>query len=200
MSVNPTTGIFTTIDSLPGVKLITTVPHYFTFDEINHHYIFRGRDKNGNYHLYSVDATSGSIISSPLFPVLADPSDNVIELQIDNSSGILYALHWEANTIAGIYDKDIACDLKVPNAFSPNNDGNNDGFCLQGWTNCIKNFTVIIYDRWGEKVYESNNANFCWDGIFKNRPLDAGVFVYYIKALSTNGEPILKKGNISLIK
>ena len=91
-------------------------------------------------------------------------------------------------------------DLSVPNAFSPNYDGQNDVFCLRGWGYCIKNFNVHIFDRWGEQVFESEDPSFCWDGTYKGKPMDAAVFVYYIKANLTNNEEVTRRGNISLIR
>ncbi len=91
-------------------------------------------------------------------------------------------------------------DYSVPNAFTPNGDNNNDIFCLQGWDVCITNFNVMIFDRWGEKVYESTNFNFCWDGIYNGKLLDAAVFVYVINATKLNKDKINKKGNITLIR
>ena len=91
-------------------------------------------------------------------------------------------------------------DLQVPNAFSPNTDGFNDQFCLQGWNMCITQFRICIFDRWGEKVFESSDATFCWDGNYKGKALDPAVFVYYITATLGNNESIEKKGNISLIR
>jgi len=95
VTVNPASGAYTEIDSLPGVNWIWTSPYNTTFDEIHHRYIFKGSSDQVNWHLYSVDAVTGDIISSPLFPVLTDSGDNVIELQFDNSAGILYGLHWD---------------------------------------------------------------------------------------------------------
>ncbi|HEX8514918.1 MAG TPA: gliding motility-associated C-terminal domain-containing protein, partial [Bacteroidia bacterium] len=91
-------------------------------------------------------------------------------------------------------------ELGVPNAFSPNNDGNNDEFCLQGWSACMTQFSILIYDRWGEKVFESSEADFCWDGRFRGKILDPGVFVYIIQARYTVGDNVTKKGNISIIR
>ncbi len=91
-------------------------------------------------------------------------------------------------------------EFAVPNAFSPNKDGNNDGFCLQGWKNCVKAFAVTIYDRWGEKVFESADPNFCWDGTLRSKPMDPAVFVYFIQATLSNGDPLVRKGNVSLIR
>ena len=90
--------------------------------------------------------------------------------------------------------------LTVPNAFSPNNDGQNDVFCLAGWNVCIQNFIIHIYDRWGEEVFQSGNPDFCWEGTYKGKPMDAAVFVYFIEAKLTTSEEIVRKGNISLIR
>lgn len=101
-------------------------------------------------------------------------------------------------------------NLGLPNAFTPNNDGVNDKFCLDGWGDCIAKFEILIFDRWGEKVYESADPDFCWDGVYKGKPLDPAVFVYYIKAtykvagdLPTSAETtfdVNKTGNISLVR
>ncbi|MDF2437818.1 MAG: hypothetical protein K0Q95_2194 [Bacteroidota bacterium] len=91
-------------------------------------------------------------------------------------------------------------DLAVPNAFSPNGDSHNDIFCLQGWSNCIQSFTIYVFDRWGEKVFESNDAAFCWDGTYRGKALDPAVFVYFINATFTNSTKVDAKGNISLIR
>lgn len=92
-------------------------------------------------------------------------------------------------------------NLNVPNAFSPNNDGVNDEFCLQGWSNCLENFIIIIYNRWGEKVFESTNPDYCWDGRHKEVPMDPAVFIYSIRAKFIKLEKIIeKKGTISLVK
>ncbi|MBI3521123.1 MAG: SBBP repeat-containing protein [Bacteroidetes bacterium] len=88
----------------------------------------------------------------------------------------------------------------VPNALSPNGDGLNDELCLRGWENCVKSFYIAIYDRWGEKVYESIDPGFCWDGKYNGKILSPDVFMYYIKAEMTNGSNINKKGDITLIR
>ncbi|MES2762314.1 MAG: SBBP repeat-containing protein [Bacteroidota bacterium] len=88
----------------------------------------------------------------------------------------------------------------VPNALSPNGDGLNDEFCLRGWEDCVNTFYIAIYDRWGEKIYESTNSGFCWDGKYKGKILEPDVFVYYIKAEMVNNSKITKKGDITLIR
>jgi gliding motility-associated-like protein len=91
-------------------------------------------------------------------------------------------------------------ELKVPDAFSPNGDGNNDVFLLQGWDVCIKKFNIIIVDRWGEKVFQSNSPSINWDGTYKGKMLDPAVFVYFIEAEFSNTTCFKRKGNITLIR
>jgi len=87
----------------------------------------------------------------------------------------------------------------VPTAFSPNADGANDKLCVEGII-CIKTIHFTIVNRWGEKVFESEDPKVCWDGYYNGKPLDAAVFVYYLNALLYNGEELQLKGNISLVK
>ena len=101
-------------------------------------------------------------------------------------------------------------NMGVPNAFSPNNDGVNDAFCLDGWADCISKFEVVVFDRLGEKVFESKDPAFCWDGIYKGKLLDPAVFVYFIKTTfqSAGTTPVSPRGvfevnrtgNISLVR
>lgn len=89
-------------------------------------------------------------------------------------------------------------DVFVPTAFSPNNDNENDVECMLG--GCIEALHFAIYDRWGEKVFETSDQNICWDGTYKGKLMNTASFVYYLKATLVNGEEISKKGNISLIR
>jgi len=89
-------------------------------------------------------------------------------------------------------------EIFVPNAFSPNDDGSNELECVMG--NCIQTFHFVIYDRWGEKVFETSDINRCWDGTYKGKLMNTAVFVYFIKATLTTGEKVTKKGNISLVR
>ncbi len=101
-------------------------------------------------------------------------------------------------------------NMGVPNAFSPNNDGVNDQFCLDGWGDCVSKFSIVIFDRWGEKVFESQDPGFCWNGIYNGKIMDPAVFVYFIKASYESAGTLPdsprgafeanKTGNISLVR
>lgn len=97
-------------------------------------------------------------------------------------------------------------DVYLPNAFSPNNDGEND-FLQVYYENivCITSLHIVLYNRHGEKVYETNDPAFKWSGIYNGTILNTSqepgteVFVYYLKATLINNKEISKKGNISLV-
>jgi len=91
-------------------------------------------------------------------------------------------------------------DYSVPNAFTPNGDGTNDEFCLRGWNVCLISFNVLIYNQWGENVFESSDPDFCWDGVYKGRLMGASTFVYVIRAMRFDKTPVSKKGNIMLLR
>jgi gliding motility-associated-like protein len=88
-------------------------------------------------------------------------------------------------------------EIFVPDAFSPNSDGNNDKLFVRG---SIKDFTFSVFNRWGEVVYRTQNQSTGWDGSFRGKELDAGVFVYYLSGFDAAGNTINKKGNITLVK
>lgn len=92
-------------------------------------------------------------------------------------------------------------DIFIPNAFTPNGDGRNDYFEVFGNKEAWKYFSVEVFDRWGEKVYESNDMNFAWDGEFKGRPAPMGVYVYELHVVFIdNHTEKLFKGSITLIR
>lgn len=88
--------------------------------------------------------------------------------------------------------------IYVPNAFSPNGDGVNDGF--HAFTFNLTSFHMRIYDRWGEVIFETNDVNESWNGKYKDLDQDIGVYVWVIDANDADGSPISKSGNLTLIR
>ncbi len=94
---------------------------------------------------------------------------------------------------------DIPCGaIYLPNAFSPNSDLENDLECVMG--DCIETMHLTIYDRWGEKVFESSAQSVCWDGMYHGKLMDSAVFGYYLEATLKDGRIINQKGNVSLVR
>ena len=91
--------------------------------------------------------------------------------------------------------------LFVPDAFSPNNDTKNDVLGIYyPDISCIKDIEFVIYDRWGERVFEASSMVSTWDGAYKGKVMNTAVFVYYLKVTFLNEKEVVKKGNISLIR
>ncbi|MBK7337211.1 MAG: gliding motility-associated C-terminal domain-containing protein [Saprospirales bacterium] len=86
----------------------------------------------------------------------------------------------------------------IPSGFSPNGDGKNDFFRVRG--NAVDEVYLAVYDRWGEKVFESFEASPGWDGTHKGKVLPPDVYGYYLRVLCFGGEEFIRKGNISLLR
>ena len=88
--------------------------------------------------------------------------------------------------------------LYIPTAFSPNDDGKDEVYYVFG--HCITEMQLLIFDRWGEKVFETTDQTVGWDGRYKGQMENAGVFMYSFNGTLTTGEKINKKGNITLMR
>lgn len=100
---------------------------------------------------------------------------------------------------------DSVADVYVPNIFSPNGDGNNDLFWVQGEDADLMIESLLIYDRWGNNVYTANNMLVGedaqgWDGTYQGRPVNPGVYVYLLEMRTANGELLVKSGDITVVK
>jgi gliding motility-associated-like protein len=94
----------------------------------------------------------------------------------------------------------VQCDppyLFMPNAFSPNNDNENDVLYVRG--KYIEEMDLFIYDRWGEKVFESHNPADGWDGTFRDKVLAPDVYGYYLHILCIGGDSHTEKGNVTIL-
>jgi gliding motility-associated-like protein len=89
-------------------------------------------------------------------------------------------------------------EIFVPNAFTPNGDQNNDRVFVRG--NTIRELVFRIYNRWGEKVFETNDPAIGWDGTYEGKVATPAVYVYYLDAICFDNQRFFKKGNISLIR
>lgn len=87
----------------------------------------------------------------------------------------------------------------VPTGFTPNGDGQNDEIKIRSFNQF--NLEVFeIYDRWGHRVFRTEDASIAWDGTLNGEPLQMGTYIYRIKGTGNLGEPIQKQGNITLIR
>jgi len=86
----------------------------------------------------------------------------------------------------------------MPNAFSPNGDGTNDMLNVSG--NCIQTMDLVIYDRWGNKVFETTNPKTGWDGTFKGKAMNSGTYVFSLQYSDLSNNSATKKGNVTLVR
>jgi len=89
-------------------------------------------------------------------------------------------------------------DIFVPSAFTPNQDLTNDILFVRG--DNLESIEFQLFNRWGEKVFETNDKDRGWDGTYQGKEVDPGVFVYHLKAICFDGQEFIKKGNITLIR
>lgn len=86
----------------------------------------------------------------------------------------------------------------VPNAFSPNGDGKNDKLFVRG--NKIGDMYFTVYDRWGQKMFETRDINTGWDGTYHGTRQDPAVFGWYAEGTCESGEKFFRKGNVTLLR
>lgn len=99
-----------------------------------------------------------------------------------------------------IVDKD--CYTDIPNAFTPNSDGDNDYFFPRTLlSKSISNFKMQVFNRWGQLVFETNRTDGSgWDGRFNDKEQPVGVYIYVIAVAYRNDRQEQYQGNVTLIR
>lgn len=147
----------------------------------------------GGSYLWSNGATDDIITVNPLVTTVYCVTVTDTSGCTDTSCVTVY--------IESVYCSYADDQLFVPDAFSPNGDTKNDRLGVYyPDISCIKEFVFIIYDRWGEKVFEADNLSVLWDGTYKGKIMNTAVFVYYMKVSFIDGNEVIRKGNVSLIR
>ena len=96
--------------------------------------------------------------------------------------------------------------LYVPSAFSPNGDGHNDAFNIYYGDDVASVRDLVIFDRWGDRVYERNeripsaDPSGNWDGWFRGSPAPAGVYVYRVSVTYIDGSSDTVTGDLTLLR
>ena len=142
----------------------------------------------------------------------------LIQLEAINSENYLFD-HWETinnEVLPDSMDLEVSFTVKaidsivaifmelppegafVPMAFSPNNDGNNDWLYVYGEQ--IVSMDIEIFDRWGKKVFQTNDQNIGWDGRYNENDVTPGVYYYKVNATFENGNSATTAGDVTLIR
>lgn len=91
------------------------------------------------------------------------------------------------------------CNIIMPTGFTPNGDGINDVFKVK-YPFPVKEFHLMVYNRWGNKVFETIKMNEGWDGTFRGEPSVQSTYVWVISFVDMNNKPGQLKGIITLLR
>ena len=191
------------------VNIILADPEEVKIDALKSYILNKGDDLELVFNSISIPEDS---IANIEVTSLKDSSVlNFTNLNISftpTSSGQYQVVVTDVN---GCFDTDIisvqlAVDHSVffPNIFTPNNDGKNDRFSIFAGPEVVSVNTMMLFNRWGEKVYESRNfvpdSSIGWDGNFRGDKMQAGIYVYHAEILFTDGAIISYNGEVFLAR
>ena len=96
-------------------------------------------------------------------------------------------------------------NITVPNVFTPNHDGLNEGFTIYSDDKVQSVLSMHVFDRWGENVFYQenfapNDPSLGWDGTFRGKALNPAVYVYMFQVLMVDGSTRLISGDITLVR
>lgn len=92
-----------------------------------------------------------------------------------------------------------SCPLWIPNAISPNGDGANEGWAIQG-LECWETHDVRVYNRWGNMVYQSNDYETPWNGMRHGTPMPIAVYYYIVEVTQKNGHKEAFNGALTIMR
>jgi gliding motility-associated-like protein len=146
--------------------------------------------------------TSGN---GTLYNYVFDRYEFIYHTPIPNATTpIVFVNVQQTDTVVAYFvNKPVNTDTTVfvllPTAFSPDGDGKNDIFHVVGEQ--LQDGNLQVYNRWGQKVFESNNPNdYGWNGEFNNKPCQIGVYAYILVGKRLNGDEIKMKGTVTLFR
>ncbi|MCB0700899.1 MAG: gliding motility-associated C-terminal domain-containing protein [Chitinophagales bacterium] len=104
------------------------------------------------------------------------------------------------NTDTVTYDDiEMCCKFSYPNAFTPNRDGVNDGWKPVVYGH-VQNYLLLVYNRWGEKIFETSHPKQYWDGTFAGKECQVGTYFYRLKSTCVTGQEEVSGGSFTLIR
>ena len=167
------------VQLLSGIRVFNNPVADFSFSPkepstLTDFVIFKDSSK-GNSIDCEWEISDGAVYGDPVASHnFSDSGSYLITLNIVDGNGC------EHDTTKRIY---VNADLYVytPNSFTPNGDGLNDLFGLAGVTAGVSQMQMEIYNRWGERLFESSDVNNRWNGTYKGAPVQQGVYVYKVR-------------------
>ena len=122
------------------------------------------------------------------------PSDQKVWLKVTSQFGCV------GSDTASVEIIDVEKQITYPNVFSPNNDGINDVFRPLGKLESIESYQLMIFNRYGDKVFYSEYIKDAWDGTAAGIAQPTGTYVYLVKVTFPDGESKTFRGDITLLR
>ena len=146
---------------------------------------------------YTYEWSPGATLSDPIIsnPTATPEETTTYTVEITDGNGCSNIAALTIVVISSICDEPF---IFLPNAFSPNGDGENDVLRVLGFN--VDEMYLAVFNRWGQKVFESEDQSIGWDGTFEGKQLPADVFGFYLRVRCLNGLDYFKKGNVSLLR
>jgi gliding motility-associated-like protein len=128
-------------------------------------------------------------------PIATPTEDGSYLVQVTDEQGCV-----DEDTIyLRVFEDCLTGDFDIGKAFTPNMDGKNDLFRYQAET--IESLTYFrVYDRWGELVFETNEVGKGWNGRFRDKPMNPGVYVWTMEGICINKATFMRSGDVTLIR
>ncbi|MDX1684254.1 MAG: PKD domain-containing protein [Saprospiraceae bacterium] len=149
----------------------------------------------GPYASYEWFPTNGLSCTDCPDPIASPENETTYGVWVTNLRGCIDSAFITIGVIRPNCDDS---DVYVPNAFSPNGDDNNDVWRVR--SNFVDLIDVYVYNRWGEKVFETHEYDVGWDGTYEGEFLEPDVYAYYIRVVCVDQSEFTKKGNVTLVR
>jgi gliding motility-associated-like protein len=151
-----------------------------------------------SYQLIFIDPATGASDKIPLGNVTSftpDPDSQITQYQIAaiNNAGI--------ESYSNPLEVELGLKVFLPNAFTPNGDGQNQSFMAVGGVAFWNTFDLTIYSRWGDVVYNTTDKSSTgWNGESKGAPAPSGYYGYRIRVTDMSGKAYERTGQVLLIR
>ena len=142
---------------------------------------------------WDIGGLDSSYIQNPIYEFPVDTGHYPITLTVIDDNGC-------ETTITKILEVEGEFGIYVPNAFTPDFDFLNEGFGPKGFGISEINYSFFVFDRWGEIIFESYTLFEEWNGTYKGKFVQNGVYVWKLEFQDIDGKKHSKIGHVTLIR